>query len=92
MVEPYFGTANANECHENLKSSEIEHQDQTFRAVIQLLSSGPERIIHDCLIVNNSHWLKVEFVTCKNVFYDIRTYSPVSGTRPDVSSEFKCES
>lgn len=90
LVEPYFGTANAKECGRNLSYSPINTSDKSFLAVVQLLSKGNDRIIHDCLLINNTHWLKVEFITCGSTFHDYRSYIPLSKSKPDPSADFKC--
>ncbi len=82
LVEPYFGTANAKDCQDNLKSSLLKSDHSMFNSVLQVPVTGESRIIHDCLKKNNSHWVNIQFLVCQNVMYDIRFYVPIQETLP----------
>lgn len=91
LIEPYFGTANAKNCQDNLDSSLLESDERNFQSLLQLPVKGSERTIHDCLTENNTHWAKVQFLVCDKNFYDIRTYSPIGQTQP-YKPLFSCRS
>lgn len=77
LIEPYFGTANAKDCENNLKSGYLDSSDKKFSALLQLPVNGPARTIHDCLTKNNSHWANIQFLVCDRHLYDIRTYADI---------------
>lgn len=90
LIEPYFGTENAVECSGNLRTDLLKIEDHQLYVGLQLLSQGAERLIHDCLMENNSHWVNIEFLVCGNKFYDIRTYAPIKEKRPAYHQNFFC--
>lgn len=90
LVEPYFGTANAKECGENLKSDLLQIGQEELQATLHLVTKGPDRIIHDCLVENNTDFVHIEMLTCKNNFYDIRLYRPLSEKPFGYQAYFKC--
>lgn len=89
LVEPYFGTANSKNCKENLKSSLLSRTEFSMSAVLHVPSFGEKHVIHDCLIQNNTDWAHIEFLTCGEVFYDIRFYRPLS-QRIEYQQFFSC--
>lgn len=91
LIEPYFGTTDAQNCQSNLKSDILEINDQKFLAVLQLLTYGPKRLLHDCLVQNNTHWVNIEFLVCGSIFYDVRIYSLINKPRPEYRPKFGCE-
>lgn len=90
IIEPYFGTANAVKCRDNIRSSILHKDENSLTAVLQLLSLGEERVLNDCLTETNTHWLRVEMLVCGNVFYDIRTYQPISQGALPYETFFNC--
>ncbi len=89
MIEPYFGTANAQSCQSNLSSDLLKSNKSTLTALLQLPVSGEEHVIHDCLVENNTHWVNIELLVCDKNFYDIRQYSPIK-SKPDYKDKFTC--
>lgn len=88
--EPYFGTANAQECQDNLMDGKLLKKDQVLHVVIRLLARGKNLLIHDCLKKNNTHWLKVELLTCDSTFFDIRSPVLLSKPVPSMDFDFQC--
>lgn len=78
IIEPYFGSANAVTCKENIKTHLLSKTDQNLKAALQLLSFGEDRVLRDCLVEGNTHWLRVEMFACGSNFYDLRIYQPVT--------------
>lgn len=91
MIEPYFGTVNAKNCRENLKSDILISSEGQFVAVIKLLSYGPERLLHDCLEANNTDRVMIEFLVCDKNFYDIRNYYPLAQENPPYRQNYFCK-
>lgn len=89
LTEPYFGTANAKDCQDNLKSGFIEAGNRSFTALLQVPVKGEEKMIHDCLAENNSHWANIQFLVCDNHFYDIRTYTSINA-KDSYQPKFEC--
>lgn len=89
LHEPYFGTANAKNCSENLRSDFLKVNKDSVSALLQLPVNGEEKIIHDCLIENNSYWANIQFLSCGSKVYDIRTYTEIS-KRPEYTPGFVC--
>lgn len=90
IIEPYFGTANAVLCQENIKSDILINKNDSVHAVLQLLSLGENRVLNDCLAETNTHWLRVEMINCKDKFYDIRIYQPISQGPLPYETYFRC--
>lgn len=90
IIEPYFGTANAVKCRDNIKSTILEKDENSLITVMQILSVGEERVLNDCLVENNTHWVKVEMLACGKIFYDIRTYQPISKGALPYETFFDC--
>lgn len=90
ISEPYFGTANAKRCTDNIQSTLLETTENSMKAVMQILTNGEDRIIYDCLEENNTDWAHIEFVVCDRVFYDIRVYHPID-KKPEYKSLFRCK-
>ncbi len=90
LVEPYFGTVNAKECGENLKSDLLQIKVDELHATLHLVTKGPDRIIHDCLVENNTDWAHIEMLACKNNFYDIRLYRSLNEKLLVYKPYFKC--
>lgn len=86
LIEPYVGTKDAKVCSENLKSDFLELKNNHLYSVVEVPVRGPQRLIHDCLIENNTDWVHIEFIVCQKKFYDIRLYSSLD--RPFIDQPF----
>jgi hypothetical protein len=91
FVEPYFGTKSADECQSNLESSKLDVDENKLISVLTILTFGKDRLIKDCLLRNNTDWVRIELLVCGDTFYDVRTYSPVSGPRPEYKQTVFCK-
>lgn len=91
FIEPYFGTPSSEECTNNLRSSMLEVDEKKLISILSLLTFGENRILNDCLIKNNTHWVQIELLVCDQVFYDLRTYYPIGGSKPDYKQSIFCE-
>lgn len=89
LTEPYFGTANAKDCQDNLKSGFIETHHRSFTALLQVPVKGKEKTIHDCLAKNNTHWANIQFLVCDHHVYDIRTYTSIN-SKDTYQPKFEC--
>lgn len=90
LTEPYFGTANARDCQDNLKSGFIEANHRSFTTLLQVPVKGEEKTIHDCLTKNNTHWANIQFLVCDNHVYDIRTYTSIN-SKDSYKPKFECK-
>lgn len=90
LVEPYFGTANAKDCQNNLRSEHLETKDKSLSILLQVPVRGEEKVIHDCLKKNNTHWANIQFLVCDRNVYDIRTYTLIS-KKDSYEPKFRCK-
>jgi hypothetical protein len=91
FIEPYFGTSSADECQSNLEASLLEVDENTLISVLNILTYGQDRVIKDCLVKNNTDWVRIELLVCGNTFYDIRTYYPISDSKPEYKQTAYCK-
>lgn len=91
FIEPYFGTPSAEECQSNVDSTKLDVYENKLITVLTILTFGKDRMIKDCLLMNNTDWVRIELLVCGDTFYDIRTYFPVSGPRPEYKQTVFCK-
>lgn len=91
LVEPYFGTALAKECGDNILSHHLDNVPGKLHLLLQIPVKGSTKLIHDCLKENNTEWANIEFIVCGKTFYDVRTYTSITLKRPKYEPRITCQ-